>query len=80
MTCEHELEATIHALKMWRNYIIGKRFILMSDHSGLRYLFHQANLNVRQARWLATLNEFGFLIRYIKGKENMVEDKLSRRV
>ena len=31
---------------------------MMSDHSGLRYLFDQDNLNVRQARWLATINEF----------------------
>ena len=37
----------------------------MSDHSGLRYLFDQPNLNGRQARWLATISEFDFEIRYI---------------
>lgn len=52
----------------------------MSDHSGLRYLFDQPNLNFRQARWLANLNEYDFEIRYIKGKENMVVDAISRRV
>lgn len=30
----------------------------MSDHSRLRYLFDQLNLNDREARWLATLSEF----------------------
>lgn len=52
----------------------------MSDHSGLRYLFDQPNLNGRQARWLATISEFDFEIRYIKGKENKVVDAISRRV
>lgn len=33
-----------------------------------------------QARWLATLNEFDFEIRYINGKENMVAYALSKRV
>jgi len=45
-----------------------------------KVFFYQPNLNVRQATWLATLNEFEFEIRYIRGKENMVVDALSRRV
>ena len=80
MTHDLELEAIIHALKMWRYYLLGKRFVLMSDHIGLRYLFDQPNLNTRQARWLATINDFDFDIRYIKGKENKVADALNRRV
>ena len=52
----------------------------MSDHSGLRYLFDQPNVNFRQARWLAMISEFYFEIRYIKEKENRVVDVLSRRV
>jgi len=65
---------------MWRHYLLGRRIVLMSTHNGLRYLFDQPNLNVRQARWLATINEFDFKIRYIKGKQNKVADVLSRRV
>ena len=52
--------------------------MLMSDHIGLRYLFNQLNLNAKQDRCLATINEFDFEIRYIKRKENRVEDALSR--
>lgn len=33
------LATIIHALKMWRHYLVGRRFVLMSDHNGLRYLF-----------------------------------------
>jgi len=41
------LVAMIHALKMWRHYLIYRMFTLMSDHSGLQYLFDQVNLNGR---------------------------------
>ena len=51
----------------------------MSDHSGLRYLFDQLNLNGREAYWLAMISEFEFEIMNIKGKENMVEYALSRQ-
>ena len=68
MTHDLELAAIIHALKMWKHYLLGKRFIQMSDHSGLMYLFDQPNLNVKQAKWLATLSEFDFEIEYIKGQ------------
>jgi len=48
-----ELATIIHALKMCRHYLLGKRFVLMSDHIGLRYLFNQLNVNAKQDRWLA---------------------------
>ena len=39
MAHDLELATIIDALKMWRHYLLGRRFILMSDHSELRYLF-----------------------------------------
>ena len=53
-----ELAAIIHALKMWRHYLLVRRSTLMSDHIGLRYLFDQLNLNTRQARSLTMINDF----------------------
>ena len=43
-------------------------------------MFEQPKLNARQARWMSTLSEFDFEIKYIKGKENKVVDALSRRI
>jgi len=44
----HDLElAAIHALTMWRHNLLGSRFVLKSDLSGLRYLFDQLNLSGR---------------------------------
>ena len=79
-THDLELAAIIHALKMWRHCILGRRFTLMSVHNGLRYLFNQPNLNGRQAQWLPMINEFDSEIRSIKGKENRVANSLSRRI
>ena len=77
-TYDMELAAVIHSLKMWRNHLIGRKFVLMTDNKGLKYLLDQPNLNSRQARWLAFLSEYDFEIQHIKGKENKVADALSR--
>ena len=51
-THDLELAATIHALRKWRNYLMGKRFELRTYHNGIQYLFDQPNLNARKSRWL----------------------------
>ena len=67
-THDHELEAIIHALKMWRHYLMGKKFLLKIDNISMKYLFEQLDLNVGQARWLAFLSEYHFEIKAYKGK------------
>ena len=79
-THDLELAAIVHALKMWRHYLMGRRFELRKDHCGLKYLFDQPTLNARQARWMEFLCEFDFEIKHIKGKENKVVDALSRKM
>ena len=59
-THDLELAAIVHALKMWRHYLMGRRFELRIDHCGLKYLFDQPTLNARKARWLEILCEFDF--------------------
>ena len=78
MTHDLELDAIVHSLKMWRHYLLGRIFVLMTYHCGLRHLFDQPKINARQARWMALLSEFDFEIKHIKGKENRVVNALSR--
>jgi hypothetical protein len=59
---------------------MGRKFLLLTDNSGVKYLFNQPDLNARHAMWLAFLREFDFEVRHIKGKENKVADALSRRI
>eukprot|EP00253_Pinus_taeda_P029424 PITA_29424 len=78
-THDLELAAVVLALKIWRHYLVGRNFTLKSDHQSLQYLFTQRDLNARQRRWSEFLSEYDFGISYIKGKENVVADALSRR-
>eukprot|EP00253_Pinus_taeda_P015634 PITA_15634 len=75
-----ELTAVIHALKMWRHYLVGRKFLLLTDHHSLTNYFSQPTLNARQARWMDFLSGFDFEIKHLQGKENRVADALSRKV
>lgn len=78
-THERELLAIIHALKTWRHYLEGRKFIVVTDHNSLKYIQVQPALSKRQAGWLDTLQEFDFQICYKPGKHNVVADALSRK-
>jgi hypothetical protein len=67
-THDLELVAIVHALKKWRHYLMGRKFKLMTYHSGLKHLFGHPTLNSRQIRWLKFLSEYNFNIKHIKGK------------
>jgi hypothetical protein len=73
------LAAVVHALKIWRHYLIAKRCEVYSDHKSLKYIFTQPNLNLRQRRWLELIKDNDLGINYHPGKANMVADALSRR-
>jgi hypothetical protein len=47
-THDLELAAVVHALKIWRHYIIGERCEVYLDHKSLKYIFTQSDLNLRQ--------------------------------
>ena len=76
-THDLELATIIHALKMWRNYLMGRKFPLKINNMSLKYLFDQPDLNVRQARWLAFLSAYHFELKNIKDKESKVVNALS---
>jgi hypothetical protein len=78
-THDLELAMIVHELKMWRHYLMGKKFELRTYHCDMKHLFGQSTLNTRQTIWLEFLSEYDFKIKHIKGKENQVVDALSRR-
>jgi hypothetical protein len=47
-THDLELAIVVHALKIWRHYLIGHRCEIYSDHKSLKYIFTQTDLNLRQ--------------------------------
>jgi hypothetical protein len=79
LTHDMELAAVIHARKILRYYLMGKRCELYTDNKSLKYIFTQPNLNHRQRRWLELIKDYDLGINYHPGKANVVADALSRR-
>lgn len=50
-----------------------------TDHETLKHLRGQTTLKRRHAKWLEFVETFPYIIKYKKGKENIVADTLSRR-
>jgi hypothetical protein len=79
LTHDLELATVVHALEIWRHYLMGKRCELYMDHESLKYIFTQLNLNLRQRRWLELIKDYDLGVNYHPGKVNMVADALSHR-
>jgi ribonuclease HI len=78
-THDLELAAVVHALKIWRHYLIGNKCEIYTDHKSLKYIFTQPDLNLRQRRWLELIKDYDLEIHYHPGKANVVADALSRK-
>ena len=40
-----EMEAMVHALKVWRHYLLGNKFLLLTDNTCVKNLFMESGLN-----------------------------------
>jgi ribonuclease HI len=78
-THDLELAAVVHALKIWRHYLIGHKCDIYTDHKSLKYIFTQSELNLRQRRWLELIKDYDLEVHYHPGKANAVADALSRK-
>ncbi|KAJ9523014.1 hypothetical protein QJQ45_023818 [Haematococcus lacustris] len=79
-THEQELLSLVEALKVWRHYLLGVNFTLLTDNWANKHLQTQPRLDSkRQARWMEVLQQYNCQIDHIPGKHNVVADALSRR-
>ena len=49
-THDLELAVVIYALKIWKHYLYGEKYEIFTYRKGLKYLFTQQELNMRQRR------------------------------
>jgi hypothetical protein len=78
-THDLELRGVVHALKIWRHYIMGTKCQVYTNHKSLKYIFIEKDLNLWQRRWLELIKDYDFEIHYHPGKANLVVDALSRK-
>ena len=73
-----EAFALVLAVHHWNVYLAGSKFVLHSDHNPLSHLRSQPDPCGKIGRWVSELEEYDYTIRYIRGKENVKADALSR--
>lgn len=76
----YELEtlAVVKALQHYRHYLVGLRFVVVTDCNALKATEHKKDLIPRVARWWIYLQDFDFSVEYRKGIMMPHADYLSR--
>ena len=77
-TTRKELLALITFTRQFRHYLLGRRFLIRTDHSSLAWLMRFKDIEGQLARWLQELALFHMQIVHRKGKEHANADALSR--
>lgn len=77
-TIEKELLAIVWLVKHYRPYLYGRKFIIRTDHQPLVWLFNLKDPSSRLMRWRIKLEEYDYVIEYLKGTLNSTADALSR--
>jgi hypothetical protein len=67
---DEEILVIINALTKFRQYLVGNRFVVKTDHNSLKYFLDQKYLSERQQKWVSKIQAFDFYIEYVKGKRN----------
>jgi len=78
-TIRQELAAVVFGLKRFRQYLLGRRVLVRSDHAALTYLRRAKEPVGQQARWLDFVEQFDISVQHRSGSANRAADALSRR-
>ncbi|XP_034086009.1 uncharacterized protein LOC117555269 [Gymnodraco acuticeps] len=77
-TVEKECLAIQWAVGALRYYLLGRPFILWSDHAPLQWLHRMKDANARITQWYLPLQPFNFKVIHRPGNQMVVADFLSR--
>ena len=77
-TIEKECLAIILAVKHFKAYLLGRPFMIQTDHRALRWLHQFREKNSRLTRWSLILQPYTFVVEHKKGRDNANADALSR--
>lgn len=75
---DKELLALVVVITKWRQYLLGRHFIVRTYQRALKFLLEQKLHTGSQLKWITRLMQFDFDIEYKKGKDNKAADALSR--
>ena len=75
---EKELMALVLCIQHWRHYLLGREFIVHTDHKSLKHFLQQRVSSPDQQCWLAKLLGYQFEVKYKPDLENRADDAMSR--
>ena len=78
-TVEKEMLSIISTLRNWKHYLLGKRFLLITDNRALTFLHKMKETNSKLFRWSLDLQEFDMEVKHRTSSQNSNADALSRR-
>ena len=78
-TTRKELLAIVTGLKQFRQYLLGRHFVIRTDHAALTWLRRTAEPMPQLARWLTFIEQFDYEIEHRPGAKHGNADGLSRR-
>jgi len=75
---EKEALAIFWSILRLRTFLLGRKFVVHTDHKPLEFIFKNEKVSPKVLRWRMQLQEFEFNVMYTSGKSNVVADCLSR--
>ena len=75
---DRECLAVVAACKKFRPYILGRKVIIYSDHTSVKWILNKTDLPGRHARWKVTMSEFDYDVVSKPGSQNGNADAMSR--
>ena len=77
-TVEKECLAIKLGIEAFRVYLMGRPFIVQTDHRSLEWLHRLKENNARLSRWSLALQPYDFVVQHRAGVKNTNADALSR--
>ena len=77
-TTRKEMLSLVMFTRQFRHYLLGRKFVVRTDHASLVWLMRFKNLEGQLARWMEELSQYDMQIQHRAGKKHINADALSR--
>ena len=78
-TTKRELYSVVYFLQRFKQYLLGRKFLLRTDHAPLVWLCNFKEPSGILARWLSILGTYDYVTEYRPGRLHANADALSRK-
>ena len=75
---DRKLLALKYFVQYYKHYLLGRKFVVRSDHESLKWLYSLKEPKHRIARWIEVLSEFDFELEYRPWRKHSNADAMSR--